>query len=419
MAITKSQAVTFFTSRTKGDGFWAQKADGTVVRCGFSVFDPDDVNTPTTGIVTFGISIYPISADFEVTYLNLDSLGSADSVFIDFQLDLADITFSTLFGGGGALATSVKAPVLVATTALLTATASGSGVGKTLTGDTSALTIDGILLTVDKRVLVKDQTTLKDNGIYTLTQQGNGVVPWILTRAIDFDEEGEVVGGVSVAIQTGTALDDTSWVLSNITGTASIDTDDLVFTLYPTKILEDVKSQEITLSLSGQATYDFSVTMNTSSPKILSTRLFLSTVELGFDKNVDLTFYSSVARKGSQAIQRFEGTLSQVETDGAVSINDTSVTVDDVLSVHPNQLLYSIQSAEFMRVSGVDTPGKELSLEDALASGISTGTGLSKVMEVAGFSVYDETNNNMVYMRIKFPEVVTEDFKLVMVYTEF
>jgi hypothetical protein len=64
-----------------------------------------------------------------------------------------------------------------------------SGVGATLTnaGTLAALTIDGILMTVGKRVLIYNQTNQTENGVYTVTTVGDGSTAWVLTRATDAD----------------------------------------------------------------------------------------------------------------------------------------------------------------------------------------------------------------------------------------
>ena len=63
------------------------------------------------------------------------------------------------------------------------------GVGATLTnaGTQVALTIDGILMTVDKRVLIYNQTNGFENGVYTVTTVGTVSTNWVLTRATDAD----------------------------------------------------------------------------------------------------------------------------------------------------------------------------------------------------------------------------------------
>ena len=66
------------------------------------------------------------------------------------------------------------------------------GVGATLTnaGTQAALTIDGVLMTVGKRVLIYNQTNQFENGVYTVTTVGDGSTNWVLTRATDADSYG-------------------------------------------------------------------------------------------------------------------------------------------------------------------------------------------------------------------------------------
>lgn len=105
-----------------------------------------------------------------------------------------------------------------------------SGVGATLTaGANAALVVDGVTVsTLGTRVLAKNQAAGAQNGIYTLTQAGTGGVPWILTRATDFDVavDGEIAASAFVFVGAGT-LAGNSWVLitpSPITvGTTSLD----------------------------------------------------------------------------------------------------------------------------------------------------------------------------------------------------
>jgi hypothetical protein len=128
---------------------------------------------------------------------------------------------------------NVKDSVRVATTGVLTvAYANGtSGVGATLTnaGTQSALTIDSIVLVVGDRVLVKDQTTKLQNGIYTVTNIGSASTNWILTRAVDADNSpaGEIAGGDFVFVEEGTDNADNGFVITTngaITiGTTAID----------------------------------------------------------------------------------------------------------------------------------------------------------------------------------------------------
>ena len=72
-------------------------------------------------------------------------------------------------------------------TGLTIASVINAGIGATLTnaGTQVALTIDGILMTVGKRVLIYNQTDATQNGVYTVTVVGDGSTNWVLTRATD------------------------------------------------------------------------------------------------------------------------------------------------------------------------------------------------------------------------------------------
>ncbi len=67
-----------------------------------------------------------------------------------------------------------------------------SGVGATLTnaGTQVALTVDDVLMTVGKRVLVYNQTNQAENGVYEVTTVGDGSTNWVLTRTTDADTYG-------------------------------------------------------------------------------------------------------------------------------------------------------------------------------------------------------------------------------------
>ena len=107
----------------------------------------------------------------------------------------------------------------VATTANLSATYSNgtAGVGATLTnsGTQAALSIDGITMVAADRVLVKDQSTAAQNGIYVVTNIGSGSSNWILTRATPEDQPAELTGGAFVFVEEGTANGDNGYVFTH------------------------------------------------------------------------------------------------------------------------------------------------------------------------------------------------------------
>jgi hypothetical protein len=112
-----------------------------------------------------------------------------------------------------------KLACLVATTANLTATyVNGTtGVGATLTnsGTQAAFALDGVTLAVNDRVLVKDQTTGFQNGVYIVTNIGSASTNWILTRSTDFDSPPEMIRGNFIDVISGTANGVTAWMLTS------------------------------------------------------------------------------------------------------------------------------------------------------------------------------------------------------------
>jgi hypothetical protein len=108
---------------------------------------------------------------------------------------------------------------LATTTALPSCTYNNgtSGVGATLTATANgALSVDTTAVVATNRILVKNQVNQAHNGVYTVTQVGSGSLPFILTRATDFDTAGagvdQIDAGDFFLITAGSTLANTSWV---------------------------------------------------------------------------------------------------------------------------------------------------------------------------------------------------------------
>jgi len=109
-----------------------------------------------------------------------------------------------------------------------------SGVGATLTADTNRAfsTLDGESVTIGQRVLIKNQTDAKQNGIYTLTTVGSVSVPWVLTRATDADNNptGEMKVGDFVLVLNGTTQASIGYINNSATNPIVIGTDNISYT---------------------------------------------------------------------------------------------------------------------------------------------------------------------------------------------
>lgn len=84
-----------------------------------------------------------------------------------------------------------------------------------------AQTIDGVALAAGNRVLVKNQTVGKENGIYTVATGA-----W--TRTVDANSTAKLAAGICVYVEEGAANGKTRWQMAN-TGTVTLDTTAITF----------------------------------------------------------------------------------------------------------------------------------------------------------------------------------------------
>lgn len=128
---------------------------------------------------------------------------------------------------------SPKEKVKAATSAVLsdsyTYNNGTAGAGATLTKTTNGAfpLIDGVTVTVNDRILIKNETGGNQpyNGIYILTTGGDGSTPWVLTRASDNDIAAEF-SGAFLFVEQGSANQDTGWICATnnpiVVGTTNI-----------------------------------------------------------------------------------------------------------------------------------------------------------------------------------------------------
>ena len=86
--------------------------------------------------------------------------------------------------------------------------AASTGNGTLNSAYTNGDTLDGVTLATNDRILLKDQSTGAENGIYTVNSSG---AP---TRATDFDANAEVTSGAFTFVTEGTANGDSGFVLT-------------------------------------------------------------------------------------------------------------------------------------------------------------------------------------------------------------
>jgi len=210
------------------------------------------------------------------------------------------------------------------------------GVGATLTANSNGAigTVGGYSsLAVNSRVLVKNQSAATQNGIYVVTQLGDGSNPWILTRASDFDGSptSEIVAGDAIYVQEGT-LGGTQWVQTAI-GTGSpgdyiiVGTDSITFSQF-----------------SGAGTYTGGSGINISSNTISNTGV-LSLVAGSNISVSSATGNVTVSVTGTVPSASIANTLSAARTISATGDATWSVSFDGSTNVSSALTLATVNAS--------------------------------------------------------------------------
>tara|TARA_B110000259_G_scaffold27112_2_gene28456 strand:+ start:342 stop:2552 length:2211 start_codon:yes stop_codon:yes gene_type:complete len=122
----------------------------------------------------------------------------------------------------------VKESVRVATTVALATSTYNNGNGTITANANGALAIDGVTLTSGDRVLIKNQASAVQNGIYTVTTTGSGSAAFVLTRGPDADTAAELTGGTFFFVEDGTTNAENGYVATH-NGTPTLGTTNIVF----------------------------------------------------------------------------------------------------------------------------------------------------------------------------------------------
>lgn len=129
---------------------------------------------------------------------------------------------TTAYVDNAVLGQNFKEAVKYASTSALAASVynnGASGVGATLTEvGLGALVLDGSTPSVGDRVLIKNQVSTFQNGLYVVTTVGSAGVAFVLTRSTDANQTTEFKTGDSVFVTAGSTLSSTTWAY---TGTDS------------------------------------------------------------------------------------------------------------------------------------------------------------------------------------------------------
>lgn len=191
------------------------------------------------------------------------SFYSGNVSYTNSNVGTAIVNINTLNAAVNGLNSQI--PVNYASTANLSVTyANGTlGVGATLTATASGvLTLDGATPILAQRVLIKDQTAQAQNGVYTVTAPGTLVTPFILTRAIDYDQSAEISAGDGFYVISGSSQNNTTWV-QQTPAPVTVGTTALVFTQFSAGGATGLPKQPYTINAALYANSTTSLVLGT------------------------------------------------------------------------------------------------------------------------------------------------------------
>jgi len=175
--------------------------------------------------------------------------------------------------------------------------------------------LDGVTLAANDRILVKDQSTGSQNGLYYVSTLGTGSNgTW--TRASDADATGEVSAGLFVWVNEGTLAGDTGWVLTT-NDTITIGSTSLTFQQFT-----GVGQLSVTAPLVKTAPNSLSVSAATTSASGVAELADNTETAAGSDTARVVTpagLASAVAYQGRQTIWVPAGAMLPRTTNGAAA----------------------------------------------------------------------------------------------------
>jgi hypothetical protein len=294
-------------------------------------------NSNALSLSTAGTERINIAAGGAVTLSNLNSTGivhnsSAGLLTTSLIVD-ADITPGTISDIKLQSGQTNKQAVRVATNAVLSSAvtyANGTaGFGATLTnaGTQATLTVDGVILAVGDRLLVKNSASALQNGIYIVTASGSGTTNWFLTRALDFDVASDIKYGSQTRAVEGTTNAQREFQMTNagaitvgITGLTWVDTSNI-----------SNSSATATAATTTTSTTDVQMTDMTLTPvagTYLVTFSTIVSVNSSATRNVNVSIYSGgtqIAHSARPVNINASGIGHAVHTQAVTTVDGTQV----------------------------------------------------------------------------------------------
>jgi hypothetical protein len=245
-------------------------------------------------------------------------------------------TASAAAGGGGGAGPGIDyklSAVMTSTGALPAYTRTGNRIQANANGALGAQ--DGVTPTAGMRYLFRHGAAGADNGLYSVTQVGDAMTPFILDRAEDADASSEVTSGMLVFVTQGTA-NANKWYFLDTDDPITLNTTALSFTELPR--FSDVQSADASLTTrvsteeSTRASADTSLTTRVSAEESNRTSGDLSlttrvSTEESTRASADTSLTNRVSTEESTRASADTSLTNRVSTEESTRASaDTSLT---------------------------------------------------------------------------------------------
>lgn len=184
------------------------------------------VSAVTTGADSLTINNHPFNVGERVYITTTATLPGGLSALTEYFIIDTDVNTIKL--------ATTKANAIAGTAIDLTTTGSGTIVVEHTkyieASGNGLLSVDSTNVVASDRILLKNQTTTFQNGIYVVTVIGSVSTPAVVTRALDANAQGELEAGAFTFIFEGNANSDIAFV--QIESNATLDIDPLTWTVF-------------------------------------------------------------------------------------------------------------------------------------------------------------------------------------------
>ena len=259
----------------------------------------------------------------------------------------------------------VKDSVKVATAAALAAVTYNNGAG-TLTADANgALTVDGVTMAVDDRILVKDQASAVQNGIYKVTATGGASAVFVLTRTPDADTAAELTGGTFFFAEEGTANADNGYVATH-NGTPTFGSTNITFAQF---------------SGAGQISAGDALTKTGNT---LNVAVDDSSIEVNSDAlRVKASGITNAMLAGSIAISKLSGAQISFSDDSSTVSN---IALGETIAVAGGEGVDATISGQTLTIAGEDATASNKGVASFSSDNFTVSSGAVTVTTIDGGS---------------------------------